>query len=163
MASGDLLAEWTALGNEPPAANYATLNARNVHPVLEFDATADEQAVFTSILPPHYSGGGITATLIWVAATATSGDVVWTAAFERQADGGTDIDADSFATANSVTSTAPGTSGVPKYATIAFTNSELDGLVVNERYRLKITRDADNASDTMASDSQLLALFLRET
>ena len=37
MASGDTLNVFTPLQNEPPASIYATLDVRNLHPVLDFD------------------------------------------------------------------------------------------------------------------------------
>jgi hypothetical protein len=59
MASGNTLCVFTPYNNEPPAAIYATLDVRNYHPVLDFDGATDEEAVFTSILPRNYAGGGL--------------------------------------------------------------------------------------------------------
>jgi hypothetical protein len=88
--------------------------------------------------------------------------VIWNAAFERM-DTALDIDADSFATAiAAAAATVPGTSGFPKYTTISFTNAQADGIVAGEMYRLKITRDADNASDTAAGDAELLGVEVRQ-
>lgn len=164
MASGDTLAVFTPYANEPPSSAFATLDVKNLHPVLEFDAATDEEAVFTGVLPRNYGGGGITATLIWAADTATSGDVIWETAFERM-DTGTALNADSFATAVAASAaTAPGTLHQPKYTTIAHTNgAQIDSLAVGEAFRLKVRRDANHASDTMAGDAQLLAVELKET
>lgn len=162
MATGNALAEFTALSVEPPAANAAALDVRNAQPHLAFDAAADEVACFAGVMPDHYGAGGVNVILIWRAASATSGNVVWTVAFERQDDEGLDVDADSFATAVTATAAAPGTSGMLQYTTIALTDSEIDGLLKNERYRLKVTRDADNGSDTMAGDAELVHVYIRE-
>lgn len=162
MATGNALAEFTALSVEPPAASAAALDVRNAEPHLAFDAAADEVAVFSGVLPDHYGAGGINVVLMWRAASATSGDVVWTVAVERQDDEGLDTDADSFATAVSATATAPGTSGMLQYTTVALSNSQIDGLLKNERYRLKVTRDADNGSDTMTGDAELVHVYIRE-
>ena len=60
MASGDTLLVFHPFDNEPPSANYATLDIRNLHPVLDFDDSTDESAVFSAVLPWAYSGGGLT-------------------------------------------------------------------------------------------------------
>lgn len=164
MASGDTLLIFTPLANEPPASNYATLDTRNSHPVLDFDAGTDESAVFAAVLPRNYAGGGITAYLHWAATSATSGDCVWNAAFERIGEGSQDIDSDGFASAQAVTATAPGASGNVDIAAIAFTDgAQIDSIAVGESFRLKITRDADNGSDTMTGDAELVAIELKET
>lgn len=164
MASGNTLIQWGPLANEPPASSYATLDTRNAHPCLDFDASADEAAVFSGVLPRNYAGGGITAYLHYAMSSATSGDVVLTLAFERIGDGQQDIDSDGFASAKSVTVTVPGTSGHVDIASIAFSNgSEIDSLAVGEKFRVKVTRDADNAGDTATGDLELVGLELKET
>ena len=108
MASGDTLVVFNALGAEQPSSSYATHDVRNARPCLDFDAASDESAVFTGVLPRHYDGGGITVRLCWASAgDATSGNCIWNSAFERIIDDTTDADADSFATAQSVTAAAP--------------------------------------------------------
>jgi hypothetical protein len=164
MASGNTLLSFSATANHPPASAYATPDTRNSHPVLDFDAGTDESAIFGSVLPRHYAGGGITVRLGWAASSATSGDVVWNVAIERIDDEGLDIDADGFAAAQAATATAPGTSGEVQYTDITFTDgAQMDSLAAGESFRLKITRDADNGSDTMAGDAELLTVEIRET
>ena len=164
MASGDLLASFAPHGAETPSAAYATLDARNGHPVLDFDATTDESAAWTDVLPAHYGGGGLTVTVLWAATSATTGDVRWDVQIERIDDGGLDTDADSFASAQSATATAPGTSGSLRYTAIAFTaGAQMDSLAANELFRLKVTRDANHAADTMTGDAELFAVRVRET
>ncbi len=131
--------------------------------MLDFDAGTDESAVFGGVLSRHYAGGGVTATLVWMASTATSGNCVWNAQIER-GDTGTDMDSDSFATAQAATGAASGTSGAPTYTAITFTSgANMDSLAVGEAFRLKVTRDADNGSDTMTGDAELLRVELKET
>lgn len=161
MASGDTLLVFTPLHNEPPASAYATLDMRNAHPVLDFDDSTDESAVFTAVLPQRYGGGGVTVYLHWAATSATSGDVVWAVAFERD---NTDLDADSFAAAQSATDTTDATSGVITTTSVAFTDgAQMDSLAVGEVFRLMVTRDADNVADTMSGDAELVAVEIRET
>lgn len=160
MSTGQTLAVFTALDNEPPATNFATLNTRNGHPVLEFDTTTGEAACFSGILPRNYAGGGITVYATWAAATATTGTIGWTVEFERM---NTDLDADSFAGAQTITAaTVDGTSGVPTTTNVAVSNgANLDSLAVGECFRIRVTRDV--ANDTAAGDAQLIAVELKET
>ena len=166
MASGDTLLIFHPFNNEPPASNYATLDARNLHPVLDFDDSTDELAVFSAVLPRAYSGGGLTVYIHWAATSATSGDAVWEAAFERIGDGQQDIDSDGFAAANYVADTAPGTSGYVTPAAITFTDgADMDSVAAGEGFRLKISRDADgtNATDDMTGDAELRFVEVKET
>jgi len=166
MASGDTLLIFHPYNNEPPAASYATLDTRNQHVVLDFDAAADENALFSAVMPQHYAGTtGVTVYLHWSASSATSGDTVWMVAFERV---GTalDVDADSFAAIQYVADTCDGTSGVLEIASLAFTDgAQIDSVAVGEKFRLKVSRDADgtNATDDMAGDAELHMVEIRET
>ena len=164
MASGDTLLVWTPLANEPPAANYATLDLRNQHPVLDFDAATQESAIFGGVLPRHYGGGGITATHVWMATSATSGVCRWEGLFERHQASTDDLDADTFAAAQASDGTAPATSGQPLYTTIAFTNgAQIDSLAAGESFRYAARRAAAHANDTMTGDGELLRVELKET
>lgn len=164
MASGETIDKLTPQQAQPTATDYATLALRNYHLVLQFDATTAESTVFNSVLGRNYGGGGITVYLQWAAASATSGNVKWNAQIERLAEAGDDLDADSFAAAQTVTATTNGTSGVLDYAAIVFTSgAQMDSLAVGESYRIKITRDAADAADTMTGDAELLAVEIKET
>jgi len=163
MAAGDTLLIWGPYHNEPPASNFATLDTRNLHPCLDFDATTNETAVFTGIMPRHYAGGGVTVYLHYAMTSATSNTVDWDVAFERIGDQQLDIDADSFADVNSVDdTTVPSTCGMVDVVSVAFTNgADMDSVAAGELFRLKVTRDA--ASDDATGDAELYAVELRET
>ncbi len=163
MASGDTLLIFLAQDNEPPSSNFATLDTRNNHPVLDFDAATNEDAVFTGVMPRAYGGGGITVYLHYAMSAAISGDIDWDVALERIGDQQQDIDADGFAAVNSVdNTTVPGTSGLVDIVSIAFTDGvDMDSVAVGEAFRLKVTRDA--ASDTASGDAELLAVEIKET
>jgi len=162
MSQGHTLLVWTAEAARPPAANFATFDQRNSHNVLDFDAATAESAYFGSILPRNYDSYGIVATLVWMATTATSGNVKWEMAFERHQDEVDDLDSDGFATAKSVTAAAPTTSGATQYSEISFSNSEIDGLLKGESFRIFVRRAATDAADTMTGDAELLRVELRE-
>lgn len=163
MASGDTLLVFTALHNEPPDVNYATLDVRNQRPVLDFDEGTNESAVFSGIMPRHYGGGGVTVCLHYAMSSATSGDIDWDASFERIGDQHQDLDSDGFGSAKSVdNTTVPGTGGLVDVVSIGFGDgSEIDNIAAGEGFRLKVTRDA--ASDTAGGDAELLFVELKET
>jgi len=164
MASGDTLLVFTPQCNQPPATIYATFVNRNVHLLLAFDDATDEYAYFPGVLPRNYANGGTTVTIIWLAASATEGEVVWAVAWERHQDDVTDLDADSFAADQTVTATCASATGEPAYDTIAFTNgAQMDSLAAGESFRLRIYRDANNGDDDMAGDAQLLRIEIQET
>lgn len=163
MASGDTLCIFTPLHNEPPASNPATLDTRNQHPVLDFDATTNESAVFSAVMPRHYGGGGITVYLHYAMSSAEADTVDWDVAFERIGDQQQDIDGDGFAAVNSVDdTTVPGTTGLVDIANVAFTDgADMDSVAVGESFRVKVTRDA--VSDDAAGDAELVKVELKET
>lgn len=164
MASTDTLLVFTPLHNEPPSSNYATLDTRNLHPVLDFDATTNESAVFSAVMPQHYAGTtGVTVYVHYAMSSATANTVDWDVAFERIGDQQLDIDSDSFAAVNSVdNTTVPGTSGLVDIANVAFTDgADMDSVAAGEGFRLKVTRDA--ASDDAAGDAEILFVEIRET
>jgi len=164
MASGDSLLQWHPYSNEPPASNYATLDTRNSRPCLDFDATTNESAVFSAVMPQHYAGTtGVTVYLHYAMSTAVANTVDWDAAFELVGDQDLDVDGDDFAAVNSVDdTTVPGTSGLVDIVSIAFTDgADMDSVTAGDGFRLKITRDA--ASDDATGDAELYWVELRET
>jgi hypothetical protein len=163
MATGDTLATFTPYQNEPPGSNYATLDLRNVHPVLDFDGSTDEEAVFTFVMPSNYGGGGVTVKVHYTATSATSGTARFQTSFERVT--GQNIDSDSFATANSGGAATSGTSGIITTVSINHANgSEMDSCVAGDVCRLKIRRDADGTSgtDDIATDIEVVAVEIVE-
>ncbi|KKN66026.1 hypothetical protein LCGC14_0475040 [marine sediment metagenome] len=154
---------FTPQKNEPPSANFATLDTRNLHPVLDFDATTNESAVFSSVLPAGYAGGGLTVYIHYAMTSAVANTIDWDVSFERIGDQVLDIDGDSFAAVNSVdNTTVPGTTGLVDVVSIAFTDgADMDSIAAGESFRIKITRDA--ASDDAAGDAELLRLVVKET
>ncbi len=164
MTSGDTLLVFTPLANEPPASNPATFDVRNQHPVLDFDGSTNESAVFSAVMPRSYAGTtGVTVFIHYAMTSATSNDIDWDVAFERIGDQQLDIDGDSFAAVNSVDgTTVPGTSGLVDIVNITFTDgADMDSVAVGESFRLKVTRDA--ASDTDTTDAELVKVEIKET
>jgi hypothetical protein len=140
--------------NEPPTTNYATLDTRNSHPVLDFDDTTAEAAIFSSVLPGSYAGGGITVKVAYSAA-ATSGTAGFTVEIERIGDSQLDVDGDSFAGAQTITAvTVPGTTGHVDVVSVDISDgANMDSLAAGEQFRMRIKRDT--ANDTAVGDTEL--------
>jgi hypothetical protein len=150
-------AVFVATDNQPPATAFATLDTRNSIAVLDFDSVTDESAVFVGIIPEAASlGSGLKIRLHWMATSATSGDAVWDVSLERMT---TDLDSDSFDTIASGTGAANGTSGILTVTEITLTT--IDSVTAGDAFRLRVTRDADNGSDTMSGDAELVAIEVR--
>jgi hypothetical protein len=152
--------------NEPPSSNYATLDTRNQHPVLDFDDSTDEESIFTGILPRRYGGNGVTIVVHWAATTSvnTGHYCRWQAAFEALS--GQDLDSDGFASAQSVGGNPNATCGIETVSSIVFTDgAQIDSLSAGEAFRLKVNRDADGTSgtDDLVGDTELLIVEIKET
>ena len=160
MASGDTLVVWGAAAAIPPTANFATLDVRNGHVVLDFDDTTDESVTFTGVLPSHYGGGGIAAVLTWTATSDsdTGNQVGWSVDAERQPVG-FDLDSDDFATAAEAFQNVASASGELKRVTIPLSGTS--AFATGEPFRLRVKRLA--TSDTAVGDVELLTVELRES
>lgn len=150
------------IDNEAPGSNYATINTRNYRPVLEFDDTTQESAIFSGVIPAGYSGDGLSVTLVVAAKTATSGTIGWDIALERTDASSLDIDTDSFASAVTMTAqSVPATSGQVLYVDVDLASgTEIDDLAAGDLFRIRIRRDV--ANDTAVGDTQLLAVLIKE-
>ena len=151
-------AVFTATDNQPPSSNFATLDTRNSIAVLDFDAATDEFAVFLGVIPEAADlASGLKVRIYWMATSATSGNCRWGVQFEKA---GTDLDSDSFDSATEAHSAANGTSGIETVTEITATS--IDSLAAGDRFRLKVFRNADDATnDTMTGDAELIAVEVR--
>lgn len=149
---------------QPVSGTFPDYAVRNGHGVLQFDdgtaVTTDDILWENCVMPASYAAGTITVTVYWIAATATSGDVVWGGKFEAMA--GTDLDADSFASAQTATGTANGTSGIITATTLTFTQAQADAIAAGGSFRFFLYRDSDAGGDTMSGDAQVLCASIKE-
>ena len=151
------LAVFTVRDNQPPATAFATLDTRNSIAVLDFDAATAEVAIFLGIIQEAASlASGLKIRIIWTATTATTGACRWGSSLMRL---NSDIDIDSFDTEYFVTTTTNATSGIPNTSEITLTN--IDSATAGDGFRLKIFRDANNGSDTMTGDAELITVEIR--
>lgn len=162
MASGDTLAIFTPQCNEPPTSNFATLDTRNQHPVLDF--ALNEIGIFSDVMPRHYGGGGITIYLHYAMSSAVANDIKLETYFERIGDQQQDIDSDGFAAAqNTGDITVPGTSGNVDIVSTTHTNgAQMDSIAVGEGFRLKVKRVAVVGTDA-SGDLELRFIEIKET
>ena len=167
MASGDTLCVFTAGDGKPPASGTAaTFGVRAGVLYLAFDAAADESIEFAGVMPRSYAGGGVTVTVGWMAASATSGTISLDVAFMSVKDDADDMDTKAFAAFNNANPTAASASGEVDYATVTFTNgADMDSVAAGEFFRLKIQRDGDGttSTDDMTGDMQLVFVEIKET
>lgn len=138
--------------SQPPASSYATLDTRNSIAVLDFDDSSAEGAMWVFVMPEGASlGSGLIVRLHWMATSATSGGVTWEVSVERM---NTDLDADSFDTVATGTSTTNATSGIA--TTTAITITTIDSIAAGEPCRIRVRRLPADASDTMVGDAELI-------
>jgi len=145
-----------------PLTTPAAPTARNNHATLSFsdgegtpvEDVAFEQILFEGIMSDDYDGGDIVTDLWSTAETATTGVLGYNVQIERI---GTvlDIDADSFAAAQSGSATVSGTSGIATLISITFTNAQADGITAGDPFRLLAIRNTSVGSDH-TDDAELL-------
>jgi hypothetical protein len=143
---------WTAgVEGYPPSTLYATYGVRNNRPYLAFNDSATWTAYFMTVVPTGASlGSGLVVRLKWMAATATTGNVVWGVAIERMT---TDQDADSFDTQVTATTACSGTSGIAVETAITITT--IDSAVALDGIIIQVQRLGANGSDSQVGDAQL--------
>lgn len=155
----------------PPSSNAPDRAVLQNRPYLSFDKTTDE-TVYTPAfrMPSAYTGTGtLKLDIGYMAATVTTGDVVWACQVEAITDAdAVDLDsASAFDTANTATVTVPGTAGYLDVATITLTNkgatsSTSSAVAAGDMVRLAIYRDANAAGDTADNDMRFLYATLYE-
>lgn len=168
MASGDVVVEILRDMAPGSAAAAAGSRAGGSTPAeglahWAFDDTLVEIYDFLCRLR-GYAGGGLTFTLPWMAATATTGATRWGVAIRRIQDDAEDIDAAHTYDFNDVDDTCASLSGELSYPTVSFTNgADMDSWANGEMAIVRVRRKADHANDTMAGDAQLVGIFGEET
>lgn len=173
MASGDTLVTFTPLDNTPPATAYATFDTMTgastpaeAIPVLDFDDTTQEYADFYAVMPASYAGGGVTITVGYSAAEASTDVVDWEAAFRRVADDAEDLDTTAHTyDFNGSVDTAPSAVGEVAYASITFTDgADMDSVTAGDYFVLRVTRDPTPDSGTdVTGDASIHFIRISET
>lgn len=142
-----------------PSTNFPQLLKVNSRFVLGFDASTSETCYWTGIAPQGLTGA-LSATITWMAASATSGDVDWDVAIEAVTSGDSlDLDATtSFGSVNSAdNNSVPGTAGYMLQTSVTLTNN--DSIAAGDYFRISLTRDI---ADTATGDIYVLAVEIRD-
>lgn len=164
MASGDTLLIFSAFMNAASAENYATLDTRNLHPVLDFDASASEVALFSSVMPQSYSGGGYKVFVHSAFTSAVAGSAVLQVYFERS--GSTsNMATTEFGPNASMAVNVPAGAGSTVVSSVTIANGTSANFVgAGEAFRMKIARDngIDGGVDNATGDLELRFVEIRE-
>ncbi len=166
MASGEVVVN--VLEVWPPASLYAALVPRagastpaEAQNVWAFDGATTWYLDFLCVLQ-GYGGGGLTFTLPWTAASATTGTVIWGIGIHRLQAGTTDVDVSFTYDYNaSSADTAPATNGTLFNSTITFTNgADMNSWANGELAIVRVRRDI---ADSMVGNSELWGIVGKET
>lgn len=132
-------------------------------PIYKFDAATIWYMDFLCQLV-NYAGGGLTFSLPWSAASATSGVTRWGIGIRRIADDAEDIDTSQTYDYNDADDTAASASGEISVATVTFTNgADMDSWAEGEFAVVRVRRNASHANDTMTGNAELWGLACAET
>lgn len=148
-----------------PATGAPAWGVVQNRPYLAFDdGTVEGCRTVPFQMPAGYTGSGtLKCDIHYIMASATSNKVDWDVYVEAvTAADAFDLDAgESFDSANSGDQTVPGTAGHLGVISITLTNK--DSVAAGDYVRLKIERDADDATnDTAGGDARLLQVVVRE-
>lgn len=155
--------DWTPNQAVFPSSNFPQLTMVNTserRPVLAFDDTTAESCFVDAVVPTS-PGTTFAIKLFYIMASATSGAVMFSVAVEAVTPGDALnlTNATSYDSDNTGTSNVSGTAGYEQCLSIAL--ASYDGLAAGDRVRIRIKREAANASDTAAGDCYLTAIALQ--
>ena len=108
-------------------------------------------------MPGQYGSGTLKASIGYMMASATSGKVDFEVSVEAVTDGdSTDLDSGaSFDAINAINATVPATAGYLAVLTVTLANK--DNVAAWDMFRIKLGRDADDATDdTATGDARVL-------
>jgi len=149
-----------ALSYEVSAAAQTANTPKASQLKLLFDGAIDEHWLFACLLPSNYASGGTLRGKVKFT-SAGAGTAIMKAGQVSTVDSSTDDDALAFAAGDlSAAIPAPGTQGQTVEFTIALTATNM---AANRKMVFFVGRDPDHASDTIATDLELVALNFEYT
>jgi hypothetical protein len=154
---------------EFPVTDFATIDTRNNHPVLDFNDTTVETVFFTGFIPQGASfatsGTALTFVLLSTATSALTGNIGWLVALERIVANGIDIDGDDFGTAQPGSAAVIGGANTGKVTevSVTFTLAQLPSLLAaGDMIRVRVQRNTSVSGDH-AGDAELLGVYANMT
>lgn len=126
---------------------------------LDFDASSDEKVISPPFRFTNWNAGNITVRIGWKA-NAITGNVMWVVSFLGR-DTTTPEVFDAAPTDHNLSASA--TAGTAEYLKETVWTGAVSELANNDVVIMKITRDADNGSDTLAVDAKLLYVEIEYT
>lgn len=172
MATGEL--QWAmnaavlpdgSSGNAGPAISKligTESNPKKFLVIASFDAATDEHIHLTFRAPANYASGG-TVKLLWMANSASANNVVWGARVGAITPADADTPVEHAEAAASTTTTAGNATEARRLIETSITLANLDSIAAGDLATLIVYRDADNASDTLAVDAELIVVALTYT
>lgn len=152
-------------GNAAPAIQRVQgteANPKKHFLVAAFDATTDERLTWCFRMPSDYASGGVVK-LLWMANVASGNNVVWGAHLGAVTPTDADTPVEHAQAAASTTTTAGDATEARRLIETSITLANLDSVAANDLVFLIVYRDADNASDTLAADAELIAAVFEYT
>jgi hypothetical protein len=145
------------LPTSTPAAAACVTGSNTQKGVLDFaDTSGGFSAQNTLLLPADFSGA-IDARIIWTT-TATSGNAKWSLSTVCTDVAASATDDPAFNTASTVTTAAPGTGS--RVQTSSITGVTTTGCAAGNLLHVKIFRDGNDGSDTIAATARLIGIEL---
>lgn len=147
-------------GNAAPALSRligTETNPKKFLHIASFDAATDEHLHFAFRVPADYASGG-DVKLLWMTNSASANNVVWGARIGAVTPADADTPVEHAEAAASTTTTAGNATEARRLIETTVTLANLDGLAAGDLATLIVYRDADNASDTLAADAELISV-----
>lgn len=159
MATGTIIL--TVESIKLPATNPVAIDAAETNWRLLFDATTDEAGWWQFRMPQNYASAPVLK-VQYSMASAITGAVYFQVQVMAVSDNdAADINTESYDTANSGNATVPATAGYLDEISVTLTNA--DTLAAGDYTKIRLNRDADNASDTATGDAEVVAVSLEYT
>lgn len=125
--------------------------------VAQFDSGTDEHLWWIFEMPQDYSSGGAVR-LLWMANTASANSVVWGSQLGAVTPADTDTPVEHAQAAASTATTAANGTEARRLVATSITLANLDSVAAGDMVSLLVYRDADNGSDNLAADAELISV-----
>lgn len=130
--------------------------------VAAFDAGTDEHLWWYFRVPTDYSSGGAVK-ISWMTNNTSGNSVVWGARLGAITPADADTPLEHAQAAASTTTTAGNATEARRLIETSITLANLDSVAAGDLAFLVIYRDADNGSDTLAADAELVTASFEYT